>query len=167
MKQIVAPINPNSSKPEIGNLQDCLVLLLGKGIISVDPQDLQTFTVGLRREQFVQRYSDNTQKLISIFQEQHHLAKGGLVDDQTAGELNKALQALGAFDAPNPSVERQRVVSGRVEAISTPSTGRYAPFMRMTRPGSTLSGWVRAARTPRGPTPFTMSSCPRAISLTC
>ena len=114
MKLIIAPVNPDSPGLDTANLQDGLLLLLEKGHLPIDPAEQPFFAERLRQEQQAQRYASTTRKLVSLFQDQHQLGGDGMVDEHTAEVLNRALAELGAFEQPSQSVERPRLVSGRV-----------------------------------------------------
>ncbi|WP_036531833.1 hypothetical protein, partial [Neosynechococcus sphagnicola] len=125
MKAIVSPVNRDSQRPEITNLQDGLLLILRRQIIRVSDEERQLYEEGLLREQREQTYDDITQKLVAIFQEQQQINAGnnqGNVDVPTAEALNRALRELGVFDEPIPQPQN-RVVRGQIISAGSPING--------------------------------------------
>jgi hypothetical protein len=107
MKLIEAPVNPNSPKPDIANLQDALLLLLDKHVLRGNPEDVDA----LQHERQAQAYADATQKFVREFRAQEHLeGDPSVVDAGTADGLNALLREPGAFDcrAGAPNFRRRR-----------------------------------------------------------
>jgi hypothetical protein len=95
MKPFVAPVKPDSPKPDITNLQDGLLLLMEKHVIPGNPEEVDA----LRHEQLAQAYADATRKFVTDFREGEHLEEDpSIVDERTARALNEVSRELGAFD---------------------------------------------------------------------
>lgn len=120
MQVIVAPINreqPNDNRAQVvGNLQEALLFLLRKRVFRIPDQDAAAYEEGLLREQRDQSFSDFTQKVVGLFQQQFRdrfqLQVSGTVDGPTAEALNTLLREQGAFD--KEAAVTQGVVAGQV-----------------------------------------------------
>ncbi|WP_127493666.1 neuraminidase-like domain-containing protein [Paenibacillus glycanilyticus] len=99
MNKIIFPLKPGDRSPEVGDLQDALQLFLDKAIImSGNDSFRQELAAMMQQERVDQVYKDGTIKLVSIFQEERHLADSGVVDETTAAAINEILQELGVLN---------------------------------------------------------------------
>jgi hypothetical protein len=120
MKPIKNPpppsIGPNTTGEAVGNLQEVLLFLIDKQAIHL-PVDRQNALVdALRSEREGQKYAAATGEVVTAFRKQVQLEPGEIVDEATAKELNKLLQASGALDVP----QAEWVVRGQVVDASGP-----------------------------------------------
>ncbi|QHT61334.1 hypothetical protein GXP70_16130 [Paenibacillus lycopersici] len=99
MNKITFPLQPGDRSPEVGDLQAALQLLLDKAMMMSGNESFRReLGALLQQERVDQIYKDGTIKLVSIFQEERHLADSGVVDEATAAAINDLLQKLGALD---------------------------------------------------------------------
>src|SRR5690349_12885151 len=111
MFQITAPVDRDSSRQTITNLQDGLRALLRGGEFGFDDDRVREFDERLTEE--AGRYGDGTERLVGLFQERRQLPFSGRVDGPTAAALNTALRAAGVLDDP-AAPRRPMLVTGRV-----------------------------------------------------
>jgi hypothetical protein len=101
MNKIIAPLRIGLQGAAVDDLQAALRLLLDRGLfLNNDDGARRELTVALDREKAQQNYGDATAKLVSLFQEIHHLEPTGEVDEATANAFNTILAQLGAFGPP-------------------------------------------------------------------
>lgn len=113
MNKVIFPLIQDDGMPEVGNLQDALLLLLNRGfILANDEGTWRKLAVALKRERIERTYGDATSRLVSIFQEERRLDVNGSVDEPTANAINGILRELGLLSRPKD--ERRFVVRGRV-----------------------------------------------------
>ena len=113
MNKITFPLKRRMKRPEVGNLQDALQLLLDRGVLlASDEAARRELSQALQRERVEQTYGGATAKLVGRFQEERGLQASGEVDEPTANALNALLKELGAFDR-EPEL-RIHIVSGAV-----------------------------------------------------
>lgn len=111
MQPIIPPVNRESARDAIVNLQDALRALLRAGAIEMGDQDRRAFDERLSGEERGV-YSDATAKLVSRLQEQRNQPPTGIVDEGTARALNEALRERGLLD--QDAAKQAFLVSGRV-----------------------------------------------------
>lgn len=119
MNKITFPLNLRMKRPEVGDLQDALQLLLDQNVIlRNDEPTRHEISDALKKERIKQTYGIATRKAIGIFQEENHFEVSGAVDENTADALNKFLQELpGPTNPPTPLVEKsdvQQMIEGRI-----------------------------------------------------
>ena len=122
MIPIVAPLKSDDRKPEVSNLQEGLLLLIDRQLLTVPAAQLVKTISELTREREAQVYARFTSSTVQTFQQQYaaqfHLHISGKVDEETAKALNQLLQQIGAFtDSPTKD---EWVVRGQVVDASGP-----------------------------------------------
>jgi hypothetical protein len=128
MKPVTFDLQAGSQGRLVASLQDALVILLARGrILSGDPQFRHELLEAMEAEHSETAFRDATQKIVSIFQEEHGLEPQGVVDERTARALNSMLRDLGLLDEeeqPPSQNERARLVSGTVHSdVGLPLAG--------------------------------------------
>jgi|CXWL01.1.fsa_nt_gi peptidoglycan hydrolase-like protein with peptidoglycan-binding domain len=141
MQAITAPISRDEPRDQpkenraaiVTNLQEGLLLLLRNKAIQEVGDRQQKFVEGLQKEQRDQAYSDVTQKLVTMFQEQYKqrpelkqrfsLMVTGTVDPATAAALNTILRELGALDGQGGWTEVVNVLNVQGRTLSAINTG--------------------------------------------
>jgi hypothetical protein len=115
MNSILAPVKPDSPRPRIIALQQALAFLIEREVLRVAPGLGEPAEVleALRHERQTQEYGERTRKLVSYFQDQHHLGGDGLVDPPTADAINAALRELGVLNE-RPADATHALVGGTV-----------------------------------------------------
>lgn len=121
MQPIQAPITPNSPATLVAQLQDALTLLLERDVYRFDVDRRARFLTGLQGERG--RFSDFTQKLVGVFQEQHQLPVTGAVDEATAKSLNAVLRELGALDPENDLTGVVKALDAQSRTLNAINTG--------------------------------------------
>ena len=127
MKKITSNLQPGTQGDSVADLQDALLFLIERNVIktSLPPNrptadELETLTTRLKQERLESTFRDATQQVVRYFQNQQglgdHLA--GIVEQKTAGAINKLLRELGAL-APAVSFR----VSGRVYSTDRAGVG--------------------------------------------
>jgi hypothetical protein len=115
MNKITFPLTRGMATPAVADLQAALQALLERALILPNEEGgRRELSVALSRERSNQTFGSATQKLVDAFQSERKLEGSGQVDERTANALNLLLRELGLLDAPDRTVERQRVVSGTV-----------------------------------------------------
>lgn len=119
MNKITFPLNLRMKRPEVGDLQDALQLLLDQNVIlRNDEPTRHELSDALKKERIKQTYGIATRKAIDAFQKENHFEISGVVDENTANALNKFLQELpGPTNSPTPLVENsgvQQMIEGRI-----------------------------------------------------
>ena len=88
MTPIVAPLKLDDRKPEVANLQDGLLLLIDRQLLTIPPDQLVRTISELTREREAQVYAKFTSKAVQTFQEQYagqfSLHDSDDVDDEIA-----------------------------------------------------------------------------------
>ncbi len=112
MNKITFPLKQPMQSAAVRDLQDALLLLLGKGVLLPnDETSQQRLATRIRPEQEEQLFGRTTAEAILIFQREQDLQASGEVDESTAVALNRFLSEFGLLD------EQEYSVSGKV-AIS-------------------------------------------------
>jgi hypothetical protein len=112
MKPIISPLKFGDTGAGVENLQDALLLLIDGGIVQLSADEVQFVKNLLSQEQQERTYKDGTSKVVTLFQQHHHLQSTGEVDAPTAGALNKVLKDLGALDTTGEG--QKRMAAGQV-----------------------------------------------------
>ena len=99
MKTITFPLRLQMKRPQVGDLQDALQLLLERRLLlSNNDATRRELSETLENERTEQRFGKATRQLVGLFQEEQRLPPSGQVDEPTANALNALLERLGAFD---------------------------------------------------------------------
>lgn len=105
MQPISTPIKPQYQGAEVANLQQALRLLLNKGKIQILGTEYKPTLIAFGHEQQDQIYGDATKRLVQLFQEQYGIANPeGIVDKETANQLNAVLESVDAFKDTDDTV---------------------------------------------------------------
>jgi|GEM_PF-284238 len=133
MHLIVPPVNPESRRPDIENLQHGLLLLLERGALPVAEEERERLATRLKTELRAAAYRTNTRKLIIGFQEQRGLQGSGVVDERTAEVLNALLREHGAFEGSpgqheEPSRQGEEVAPARFVIVCRVVDARDEPI---------------------------------------
>ena len=125
MNRITFPLKQPMQGAAVADLQAALQLILERGILLANAEGArQELSVALARERADRTYREATQKLLSIFQEEHRLQISGSVDEPTADALNGVLAELGALDGGTSVDEPPFEVKGTVRlADGSPAAG--------------------------------------------
>jgi hypothetical protein len=143
MKAITAPINGNSPREVIANLQGALQICLDRGaILGNDPNARQSLSQAFRPERERQSYGRATVRVLSIFQRERNLQQSEVVDEPTASALNALLKEWGVLDQPTrPETRWSCVVSGLVRREDgQPLQGRRVRAVHEAAAGSLRLG---------------------------
>ena len=108
------PIGPNADRDAIANLHAALLFLIERGHFQLSDEMQNKLRVD--RDHTV--YGDGTMQTIIAFRQQFGLGPGEIVDEPTAGALNRALEELGAFEQSD-----QLLVEGKVASRISASVG--------------------------------------------
>ena len=130
MNKITFPITRGMTTAAVADLQAALQTLLDRSLILAnDPAQRRELSAALARERPNQTFGSATRKLIEVFQGERRIDGGGDVDERTATALNASLRDLGLLDAVAATIERRRVVSGRVSGSDQqPYRGQVRAF---------------------------------------
>ena len=114
MNHVTFPLKPQMDGPEVANLQEALNQLLERGALLRDNEAARReLTDALKGELEAQTFGDATRKLVGIFQRERRIAGDrGVVDAETAAELNALLREWGLLDQAIGRTDQ--VVSGEV-----------------------------------------------------
>ena len=125
MNRITFPLKQPMQGAAVADLQAALQLLLKRGILLANAEGARReLSVALAREGADHTYREATQKLLSIFQEEHRLQVSGSVDEPTADALNGVLAELGVLDGGTSVDEPPFEVQGTVRlADGFPTAG--------------------------------------------
>ena len=109
MTGIIIPLEKKAKGKEVADLQDVLQQMLDRGaLLPGNDKKRRELAEALKRERVEQVFSEATQRLVRIFQEQHRLDVSGRVDEATA----EALNYLRDVALPDPIPER--TIAGRI-----------------------------------------------------
>lgn len=98
MKKIVAPINQDSPKDVIAQLQEVFLFLLeNKKILANNDQERERYYSGIKEDLRRKKFADYTMGIIRIFQQEYGLEESEFVDDKTAERINTTLRELRAI----------------------------------------------------------------------
>ncbi|AMN67511.1 neuraminidase-like domain-containing protein [Psychrobacter sp. P11G5] len=116
MNAITFPLKLQMKRPEVGDLQDALRLLLERSVLLANDETARhKLSETLKSERTAQRYGKATRQLVSHFQEEQKIRPTGEVDELTANALNALLVKLdpevrGRVTQPNGNpIPRARV----------------------------------------------------------
>src|SRR5690554_5090354 len=98
MNRITFPLKQRMRSPEVGVLQEALLLLLRCGALGEDETVREKLRKTLEKERAKKYYGATTGKLVNSFQAQHGLQAGGEVDGPTADALNTLLRKFAASE---------------------------------------------------------------------
>ena len=106
MNQITSPLQPGMQGSTVADLQDALLLLMGRQIIKTfqppnrpTAEELKTLAQALKQERAQSTFGNTTQRLVTFFQNQQGLGDNlrGIVEAKTAAKLNTILHDLGVL----------------------------------------------------------------------
>lgn len=108
MNKIVHPLRLRMKSDAVADLQDCLQLLMDKGVLKLSDTERKTFKKRLSTERTKKTYGKTTSELVSLFQKKYRQQATGEVDDPTVALFNQLVEA----QQPQPHI--RFVVKGRV-----------------------------------------------------
>ena len=111
MNKVTFPIRQGDQGQPVVDLQEALLVLLDKLLVSPDPAEANFLIEGVKAERQHFIFSDATRRTVDVFQGNNALPDSGEVDGHTADKINGLLQQLGALP---PDVPPQ---DGLVQAI--------------------------------------------------
>ncbi|MCG7893955.1 MAG: neuraminidase-like domain-containing protein [Candidatus Thiodiazotropha taylori] len=135
--QKVTPMEPGSQGNKINNLHEVLRVFLQRNILEMGERERMSLERHLQRELEEQVYGEVTTRLVQIFQEQHDLEAGGIVDQATAEAINALLEELGLLEEPastKPFLVKGRVVHADGRPFNTGLVRAFDKDLRHEQP---------------------------------